>query len=180
MYYEHCSQRHVKDSKTFWKHFALPSLQLNDKLTCTSRLGTVFSNTTSFFRKKNMFCNFGAKNGHFQPRGQGSTMDLKADAQYVLSGGMGALGMVTAEYLLEVGTAGQETTCLFLTWKGGDSSQQMHRRSGTQCKPRSWWRRRNCIALTPWEPLRLVVEKPKKCLGRKITDICIPCDKIYL
>ena len=32
-------------------------------------------------------------------------MDLKADAHYVLSGGMGALGMVTAQYLLEVGTA---------------------------------------------------------------------------
>lgn len=28
-------------------------------------------------------------------------MDLKADAHYVLSGGMGALGMVTAQYLLE-------------------------------------------------------------------------------
>ncbi|CAK9056190.1 Phenolphthiocerol/phthiocerol polyketide synthase subunit C ((Phenol)carboxyphthiodiolenone synthase subunit C) (Beta-ketoacyl-acyl-carrier-protein synthase I) (Phthiocerol synthesis polyketide synthase type I PpsC) [Durusdinium trenchii] len=34
---------------------------------------------------------------------QPSTMDLKADAHYVLSGGMGALGMVTAQYLLEEG-----------------------------------------------------------------------------
>lgn len=53
-------------------------------------------------------------------------MDLKADAHYVLSGGMGALGMVTAQYLLEVGTAGQEATCCFVFegvrgwgWKGG-------------------------------------------------------------
>jgi len=28
-------------------------------------------------------------------------MDLKTDSHYVLSGGMGALGMVTAQYLLE-------------------------------------------------------------------------------
>lgn len=54
-------------------------------------------------------------------------MDLKADAHYVLSGGMGALGMVTAQYLLEVGTAGQEATCFCFFfgrvggwgWKGG-------------------------------------------------------------
>ena len=38
--------------------------------------------------------------GHFS-RGQPSTMDLKTDSHYVLSGGMGALGMVTAQYLLE-------------------------------------------------------------------------------
>ena len=46
-------------------------------------------------------------------------MDLKAD-------GVGALGMVTAEYLLEVGTAGQEATV------GGGRGV-----NGTQCKPRS-------------------------------------------
>ena len=34
-------------------------------------------------------------------QGQPSTMDLKTDSHYVLSGGMGALGMVTAQYLLE-------------------------------------------------------------------------------
>ena len=45
-------------------------------------------------------------------------MDLKADAHYVLSGGMGALGMVTAQYLLEVGTAGQEATCFCFFLEG--------------------------------------------------------------
>ena len=34
---------------------------------------------------------------------QVSTMNLQPDAHYVLSGGMGALGMVTAQYLLEEG-----------------------------------------------------------------------------
>ena len=36
-----------------------------------------------------------------QRQGQPSTMELKQDVHYVLSGGMGALGMVTAQYLLE-------------------------------------------------------------------------------
>ena len=34
---------------------------------------------------------------------QQSTLDLKPDSHYVLSGGMGALGMVTAQYLMEEG-----------------------------------------------------------------------------
>lgn len=36
-------------------------------------------------------------------------MDLKADSHYVLSGGMGALGMVTAQYLLEAGAAQRQS-----------------------------------------------------------------------
>ena len=39
-------------------------------------------------------------------------MDLKTDSHYVLSGGMGALGMVTAQYLLEelMGDVGRAIT----------------------------------------------------------------------
>ena len=45
-------------------------------------------------------------------------MDLKADA-HCLEWWHGSFGMVTAQYLLEVGTAGQEATCCFFEGFGG-------------------------------------------------------------